>query len=147
MKITWGLVKDIVTIFFALVGAILGVFNTVVAQRQARVRLIAKAKYAYMLSNLGDQGSPMACIEVTNMSQFPVFVSEIGFEIIGSQSRFAVTDPITTDRQRFARKLESRQSITGYFEQPRDRTGVAGRCYVRTESGEQFFGNMLGIES
>ena len=80
------------------------------------------------------------------MSQFPVFVSEIGFEIIGSQQRLVVTDPITNDNQKFARKLESRQSLTGDFDIPSSRIGVAGRRYVTTESGEQFFGNMLGAK-
>jgi hypothetical protein len=85
----------------------------------------------------------MGCIEVTNLSPFPVYVAEIGFEIIGSERRYAITQPLTYDHLPFARKLDSRQSISGLFDLAFQHGGVPGRCYVRTESGEKFYGNML----
>jgi len=84
----------------------------------------------------------MGCIEVTNLSAFPIFVSEIGFELVGSKDRLTITAPLTADRQPFARKFESRASITGYFDlaahYQRD-----DRSYVTTDCGEMRFGNRL----
>src|SRR5437899_9792555 len=139
MKPSWQAAKDFLTLLIALVGAVLGVINTLTARKEKRVKLVAKAKYAHMVSHMGDFGPQMGCIEVTNLSQFSVFVSEIGFEVIGNNRRFAVTQPITTDHLPFARKLESRQSVTGYFDLPTSSFGVAGRCSVSSQSGERFW--------
>ncbi len=147
MIATWTFVKDFVTLLLALAGTVLGILNAVNAHKQKKVKLVAHAKYAYMVSHYGDVGPQMGCIEVTNLSQFPVFISEIGFEILGNSRRLAVTQPLTSDHQAFARRLESHQSLTGYFDVPESSVGVAGRCYVRTESGEWFFGNMLGEQT
>jgi hypothetical protein len=139
----WPLTKDIATLAIATTGAVLGIINTVSGSKQRKVKLSAIAKFATPFSGFGERGAPMGCIEVTNLSHFPVYVAEIGFEIIGSEQRYSITLPITMDGQPFARKLDSRQSITGYFDLNLRRGGVAGRCFVRTESGEKFFGNML----
>ena len=74
-----GNVKDIITISFASVGAVLGVINTVHAFNQDRLRLIVRAKHAYFVP-YGVPGAKMGSIEVINLSAFPVFVSEIGFQ-------------------------------------------------------------------
>jgi len=133
--------SESVTLCIAAVGAVLGIINTVMSLNQQRVKLIVRAKYAFFASG-GDVSETMGCIEVTNLSNFPVFVSEIGFELVGSKDRLTITAPLTTDHQPFARKLESRASITGYFDLPghhqRD-----GRSYVKTDCGEKRFGNRL----
>ena len=131
--------RDSITLCIAAVGAVLGVINTVTSLDQQRVKLVVRVKYATPFSG-GEFGEKMGCIEVTNLSSFPVFVSEIGFEIVGSKARLPVPTPITMDHEPFARKLESRASVTGYFELPAHHQR-GGKSYVKTDCGEKRLGN------
>ena len=109
--------KDVITIAIAVVGAVLGIINTWQALDQRRVRLRVVPKMAYPFVG-GEFGETMGCIEVVNLSAFPVRISEIGFTIDGDprkNKRLAITEPLTADRQPFARTLPSRHSVTGNF--------------------------------
>jgi hypothetical protein len=139
----WSLAKDAITLTLASTGTVLGVINTVTASKQRKVTLSAVAKFSTTVYSSGQVSPRMGCIVVTNLSHFPVYVAEIGFEIIGKTCRYAITQPLTNDGLPFARKLDSRQSLSGRFELSFQHGGVPGRCYVETESGEKFFGNML----
>jgi hypothetical protein len=131
--------KDIVTVSLALLGAVLGIINTVHSLNQNRLKLVVRAKSAYPVFG-GTFGQKMGCIEVTNLSAFPVYVSEIGFEIPHATNRLALLQPITTDGLSFARRLESRQSVTGYF-QLDNSLSSGGRSYVKTDCNEIAHGN------
>jgi hypothetical protein len=67
--------KDVTMIALAAVGAVLGVMNTWNALSQRRVRLIVRPALAYFTGG----GPPMFSISVTNMSSFPLTISEVGF--------------------------------------------------------------------
>jgi hypothetical protein len=72
-------VKDVVTISIALVGAVLGVMNTWNAMDQRRVRLRVYPKVAVPMIN-GEFGATMGCIEVINLSAFPVSITTRAFD-------------------------------------------------------------------
>ena len=133
--------KDIVTFSFAAVGAVLGVMNTVQALNQQRVKLRVIPKWALFVSGTGFS-QEMGCIEVINLSAFPVTVSEIGFTLSGTVrkgQRAAITAPFTSDNQPFARRLESRKAISGYFELKTLPMGIR-KAYVVTDCGEIAYG-------
>ena len=84
----------------------------------------------------------MGCIEVLNLSAFPVSIHEIGFTMGGDprkEPRFSIAQPITTDHQPFARTLEPRRSVTGYFEL-RHLSPNIEKAYAMTECGEVAYG-------
>jgi hypothetical protein len=133
--------KDIITMSIAAVGAVLGVINTWHSLDQRRIRLRVVPKIAHAVIG-GDFGAAMGCIEVVNLSAFPVSISEIGFTIDGDprkHRRLAILEPITPDRQPLARTLEPRHAVTGYFDLDRMDSGIK-KAYVRTECGEVAYG-------
>jgi hypothetical protein len=133
--------KDVITISIAAIGAVLGIVNTWHALDQRRVRLRVVPKIAHMVMG-GDFGGPMGCIEVVNLSAFPISISEIGFTIDGDprkHRRLAILEPITPDRQPLARTLEPRHAVTGYFDLSHIVPGIQ-KAYVRTECDEVAYG-------
>ena len=134
--------KDIITLSLAAVGAVLGVINTWHSLDQRRVRLRVVPKIAQMITANNASGA-MGCIEIVNLSAFPVSISEIGFTIDGDprkHRRLAILEPLTSDRQPLARTLESRHGITGYFDL-NHLTPDIQKAYVRTECGEVAYGS------
>ena len=133
--------KDVITLSLAALGAVLGIINTWYALDQRRLRLRVVPKLAYPFVG-GDFGRTMGCIEVVNLSAFPVSISEIGFTVEGDprrKKRLAITEPVTTDHQPIARTLQPRHSVTGYF----DLDGMVPeirKAYVRTDCGEVAYG-------
>jgi hypothetical protein len=134
--------KDIVTLFIASVGACLGVLNTWNAFSRQRVRLRVRPTYATMLPT----GQSMFSIEVINLSAFPVTVFEVGFTIgrkgVDSGPRLAVPRPLIVDGQPWPRRLESRDSVSVYFDHKEVLGGGApiGKAYARTSCGEACYG-------
>lgn len=127
--------KDYITMGAAALGAGLGVMNTWNAMSQRRVRLRVKPAYV----NPG--GVVGFCIEVVNLSMFPVTIAEVGFSLRG-RKRLAVISPEFNDGKPWPRRLESRDAVTAYFDpaqiaQHRQRIGKA---YARTSCGELGYG-------
>jgi len=141
--------KDVVSVSLGAVGAALGIINTLNALNQQKVKLRVVPKIAMPFIN-GQFGKDMGCIEVTNLSAFSVTVSEIGFTMngrkLGKGNRVTITDPFTADHQPFARRLQSRESITGYFDL-NGITSTIGRAYVKTDCGEVAYGAGPAIDS
>lgn len=137
-----GLVTNAVTLSIAVLGAALGVINTVNSLNQNRVKLKVRRKSAYFLT--GEQWSDKMCsIEVINLSAFPVNVREIGFTLNGNTARkgnrATILAPLTDDRKPFPRRLASREAVTGYFELHTLPEGI-GRAYVMTDCDEVAYG-------
>lgn len=141
--------KDAVTLSIAVLGAALGIINTAHSLNQQRVKLRVVPKWAMFVQN-GDFSAEMGCIEVINLSAFPVTLSEIGFTIHGNTARkgnrAAIPMPLTTDRQPFARRLESRQALAGYFELRGLPNGIE-KAYVKTDCDEVFYGLSGAMEN
>lgn len=140
-------IKEAVTMSIALIGAVLGVMNTWNAMDQRRVRLRVTPKIAIPILN-GEFGRSMGCIEVINLSAFPVSVQEVGFTLHRNSrkgDRLTITLPFTNDQQPFARRLESRQSVSAYFDFDA-RFAKAKSAYVRTDCDEMFYGTAPAMD-
>jgi len=130
----------------ALVGAVLGVMNTWNAMDQRRVRLRVYPKVAVPVMD-GEFGRTMGCIEVINLGAFPVSIQEVGFTIRRNSrkgDRLTIVQPFTNDHKPLARRLESRQSVTAYFELDA-RFQRAKSSYVLTDCDEMTYGPPLII--
>ena len=139
--------KDTVTLSIAVLGAVLGVINTWHSLDQRRVRLRVVPKIAQMITASNASGT-MGCIEIVNLSAFPISISEIGFTIDGDprkHRRLAILEPITSNRRPLARTLESRHGITGYFDLNHITPDIQ-KAYVRTERGEVAYGSSPALE-
>jgi hypothetical protein len=99
----------------ATVGAVLGVWNLVQGFWQRRVRLHVVPKLsanrgvgAFLSSDRDVLPDGFACIEVTNLSAFPVTIAEVGFSLIGEEGRGVI---IPNPTSLLPKRLEPRESI------------------------------------
>lgn len=130
-----------ITLGVALLGAGLGVMNTWQAISASRIKLRVKPAYAIAMPH----GQSMFSIEVVNLSNFAVTISEVGFTLNGKsldRVRAAVVQPILLDGGPWPRRLEAREAVSVYMDpnyvvQPGNKIGKA---YARTACGEARFG-------
>jgi hypothetical protein len=152
-------IKDGITLSIAAVGAVLGIINTLHSLNQRRVKLRVIPKYAQYQSDgilqsampIGREG-PLAkeqgCIEVVNLSAFAVNIGEVGFTVEGDprkHPRMVIGQPVTLDGKPFHRRLESRNSITGYFDL-KTVTGKVRKAYTITDCGEVAYGTSPALK-
>lgn len=141
--------KDYITIAIAALGAGLGIINTWHGLNQRRVRLKVVPKMAYPLTHAGDFGQEMGCIEVTNLSAFPLTISDVGFTIDGDprkKPRAAILQPIVQDGGPWPRRLEARTSVSLYFNLGRLKRGIR-KAYVLTDCGQVAYGSSPALKS
>lgn len=129
---TW---KDIFTIAAASIGAVLGIMNTWNSMSARKLRLKVTPQFVFQLD-----GMPAgASIEVINLSNFPVTVAEVGFDVGRSQHI-----PIMQTQTKLPHRLESREVLSVYFD-PSSLISAASTgidsAYVRTACGCRFKGN------
>jgi len=78
---------------------------------------------------------------VTNLSIFPLTLTEVGLKRTGTTDRDAFPTPIVMDgRPPYPRRLESRESITFYVERERPVAGRYKHAYATTSCGLTFKG-------
>ena len=137
-----NLTLQYITAIAAGIGAVLGIMNTWRATSQNRIKFTVRPTHVISVPD-GTQGFS---IEVVNLSNFPITVSEIGFtgasNSIKRSGRFAVTNSFTIARQTLPVRLESREAESFYFD-PMDANlmGKAiGKAYARTSCGEVAYG-------
>jgi hypothetical protein len=158
--------KDIFTISCAVIGAVLGVINTWHGLNQRRVKLKVVPKIAYPRRHAESGlvagymevtdpsvfpvqgGQEMGCIEVTNLSAFPVTVREVGFTIdaLGKKMRAVISLPIVRDGGSWPRRLESRASVSMYFDLGCLKRNNK-RAYALTDCGTVGYGNSPALRS
>ena len=141
--------KDLFTISCAVTGAVLGVINTWNGLIQQRVKLKVIPKIAHPVTPTGEPGQKMGCIEVTNLSAFPVTVGDVGFTTDGDprkKGRMAITQPIIIDGGSWPRRLEARSSVSVYFHW-RHLNREIKRAYVLTDCGQVSYGNSPALQS
>ena len=137
-----------VTLAIAVLGAVLGIINTWKSLDRDRIKLKVKPKHAIPAGNFPIQDIRF-CIEVINLSTFPVTINEVGVLFHNTDARGAVVDPIIIDGGSFPRRLEPRTSFTAYlnsdvFENER---GFRVKCaYAATDCGEQIIGNSPALK-
>ncbi|MGH8625237.1 MAG: hypothetical protein ACREYC_08205 [Gammaproteobacteria bacterium] len=138
--------KDELAFGLGLLGTVLGVINLWRTFDRDRVKLRVTPKVAYPV-NMGDD-RPRLCVEVVNLSTFPVTVSDVGFTVWFSRSRMAIIDPILLDRKPWPRRLEPREAFTVYCSP--SLAGEPGlqrvrRAYAKTDCGETRYGRSKGL--
>jgi hypothetical protein len=141
---------DVVTIILATVGTVLGCVNTVVLLNNRRVRLKVVPQ-SFVLAGDGvwsDRTKHVAgadaCIEVINLSQFPVTITEVGYTM-PSHKRLSITKPSLFDGKGWPRKLEPRDSVSVYTDVSEIPAGV-GKSFARTACGVTRFGSSPALE-
>jgi hypothetical protein len=146
MTASWTAVAAIVGVITGSVGTTLGIWNLVqnLLQRRVRLKVIPKSTAirgsGFLSSNRELQSDGFACIEVTNLSAFPVTIAEVGFTLDGEDGRAVVVpDPVTL----LPKRLEPRESIdvraTRSFGFPKK----AERAYATTQCDHTIFGDSL----
>lgn len=141
--------KDYITLAIAALGAGLGIINTWHGLNQRRVKLKVIPKIAYPVSHGGDFGQEMGCIDVTNLSVFPVTVRDVGFTIDGdprTKARAAILQPLVFDGGPWPRRLEARTSVSLYFDWTNLRRDIK-KAYVLTDCGNVAYGNSPALKS
>ncbi len=114
MDVNLTIVTAIVGAVTGSIGAVLGIWNFVqgVSQRRVRLKVVPKltaTKRGGFLSNTRDVlPDGFACIEVTNLSVFPVTIDEVGFSLVGKDVRSVI---IPEPRTLLPRRLEPREAI------------------------------------
>lgn len=106
-------VKEAITLVLATVGATLGVINTWKAIDKDRPKLRVVPKQAFRVG-YGSDNTKFLCFDVTNLSSFPITVTEVGVLYWWSRRRGAIIHPIIHDGKEFPRKLEPRTSFSAY---------------------------------
>lgn len=138
--------KDAITISVALVGAVLGVMNTWRSLSKSKVKLRVRPVFA--IANTGQQ---MFSIEVINLSEFALTISEIGFTLGRqkiSKERAVIFQPRVFDGGSWPRRLESREAVSLYFS-PNQFVGSnkrLGRAFAKTSCGEVGYGTSPALK-
>lgn len=131
-----------ITLAIALLGAVLGILNTWIVIDQRRVRLRVSPAYALAPGTVG------FLIQVTNLSAFPMTVTEVGFTL-PSNKRAVITDPMFMDGKGWPRRLEAREPVTTYFDPttlPKGQMNVLGKAYAHTACGEWAYGTSPALQ-
>ncbi len=140
--------KDIITIGLAFLGAALGVMNTWSALSQRRVRLVVRPTYA--LDPHGIRPT-MLSISVTNLSNFPMTVDEVGFtgrDGARRGKRAMIAQPQVIDGKPWPRRLELREAVSLYFgvEDVQRDPKLLAKAYAGTECGVYAYGTSPALD-
>jgi hypothetical protein len=142
-------ISSAITLAIACIGALLGVMNTWKMYDRDKVKLRVIPKMTLRPSPTSGNLLEGMCIEVINLSYFPVTIDELGFQLKGTESRMAVTVPRFMDGGNFPRTLESRTAFTAYIEYqdiPLDSIKLIKCAYASTQCGERFTGKSKALQ-
>jgi hypothetical protein len=132
----------------ALLGAVLGIINTWKSIDRDRLKLKVIPKHAIPVGNFIDPQIRF-CIEVINLSTFPVTITEVGVLYQDTNVRGASVNPIIIDGGPFPRRLEPRTSFTAYLRADifQNEHGYKIKCaYAVTDCGDQIKGNSPALK-
>ncbi|HBP88242.1 MAG TPA: hypothetical protein PKK23_19395 [Nitrospirales bacterium] len=135
-----------VTMSIALVGAVLGIINTWFSFDRERLKLKVVPVYAQPIGAMDPRIN--FGINITNMSAFPITVSEVGVLYDGRTERGAITLPIVIDGGKFPRRLEPRSSFSVYADITTQAPKLFSlvRCaYAKTDCGNLVEGKSLAL--
>lgn len=166
---------EVVTFGIALVGATLGILNFLIERSRTRVRLRVVPKLSYLMkrgfdgeetwlsstvpdsrfqAKIGAESLPFRwSIEVVNLSEFPVSISQVGF---GSPrggpdgQRCFIVAPATSSGSNLPVRLESRQAETFHsmINQPLHGLAIANPiAWAQTECGVTSTGTSAMLKS
>ncbi len=104
-----------ITLAIAVLGAALGILNTWQSYDRDRIKLRVVPKIAFGVGPMMDSRN-WPCIEIINRSSFPVSISQVGFLLKQANKRLISLEPTLSDRGQLPKRLESRSSISVYFD-------------------------------
>lgn len=107
---------NMVTFGLAVLGAVLGLINTWHAVDKSRVKLRVRPSHAIPFGG-ADERLKFA-VEVTNLSAFPITISDVGVFFEGTNQRVLLADGVFSDNMRLPHRLESRSSFSVYSQIP-----------------------------
>jgi hypothetical protein len=137
-----------ITFAIAVIGAILGIINTVYAIDKDRVKLKVRPVFGYTF------GAPhlkekYIGIEIINLSTFPVSINQAGFMLEKTTQRAVIPRPLTTQGAIYLPyKLPSREKITLYadYDNIMDDPILIKCAYCETECAILVKGKSKAIE-
>jgi len=133
------------TFAIAVLGAVLGIINTWHSLDKSRVKL--KLKPAHAIPFGAVDPNLKFCIEISNLSVFPVTISEAGVFFKGTDKRGCIVNPVFVDHGSWPRRLEPRSSITVYSHIPQSTDGNKIKCaYAMTQCGVVVKGNSKALQ-
>lgn len=134
-----------ITLSVAVLGAVLGIINTWQGLDKNRVKLKVIPKGAIPVG--GADPRLTFCIEVTNLSTFPITISDVGVFYHGTDKRGSIVTPFLIDGGAWPRRLEPRSSVTVYSQKPTSSAEHKIRCaYARTDCGTTKTGTSPALE-
>ena len=137
--------KDLIIFGVALLGAGLGVLNywRVVDREKVRLRVVPQGYF----SSSGESG---ICVDVVNLSAFPVTVSQVAFDLRGGNQIFIILPTTAYGGKNAPQRLEPRASFTTHFSAGKERCGAFAdvtHVFAKTACGAKFTGTTLFLES
>lgn len=148
----------------AFVGMLLGIFNFFRGLSKDKVKLIVIPK-AVMKRNrnsvtgvmgffLSDQEfnetQELFAIEITNNSNFPITINEVGFKLKKKKNKLAIPIPELGDKGPWPRKLEHGDSVTTYgtIKSILNNTKMndIDRAYAQTTAGKVYHGKSKALK-
>lgn len=125
---------QVVTMAIAVLGAVLGIINTWYNLDKSRVKLKVTPAHAIPFGAVDPKLK--FCVQITNLSSFPVTISDAGVFFRGTKSRGAIVNPVFSEGGDWPKRLEPRSSISVYSQIPDAPTGHKIKCaYAMTQCG------------
>jgi hypothetical protein len=122
------------TLSIAVIGAVLGIINTWQNLDKSRLKLKVTPTHAIPIGDVDPRLT--FCIEVANLSAFPVSIRDAGVFYRGTQRRGSIIQPVFSDGGMWPKRLEPRSSVTVYRQTPEPFQGHKIRCaYATTQCG------------
>lgn len=134
-----------ITFSIAVLGAVLGIINTWHNLDKSKVKLKVIPKHAIPVGSADPRIN--FCIEITNLSAFPLTISEAGFMFRGSEVRASLINQSFPDGSSWPKRLEPRTSATLYSQIPAPPAGSIIKCaYAMTQCGEVVTGTSVALK-
>ena len=132
----------------AIVGAVTGISSLIIGtcnfvmQRRVRLNVVPKLTATrggrFLSSSCDVLRDGFACIEVTNLSTFPVNIAEVGFSISGEDSRnVIIPEPLNL----LPKRLEPRESIDVRATRIAGFPRKAKKAYATTQCKRTIYGD------
>jgi hypothetical protein len=134
---------QVVTLSVAVLGAVLGIINTWHGLDQSRLKLKLTPKHVIAV---GINDKLEFCIEVTNLSAFPVTICDVGVLYKGTNDRGTMIQPVLLDRGPWPRRLEARSSVTVYGDRLVPTKYRIKCAYATTECGNTVEGTSPALK-
>jgi len=137
-------VFEVVTFAIALLGAVLGVYNAWRNWIQDRARLKVKVSFGRSTN-----GSTVFLVDLVNLSAFPITVTHIGMDLLGTDRHAQILIPVFARGETLPVRLESRAAVTvmqPMTEAPADGWQRVRNFYALTACGLRFVGGAAAMD-